>query len=75
MTANVATQFPQTVSTPVRMRKPSASPKRARRPRSLRGRLCAAFRKAGVAVGEAQAFERTKDWCRANGADWAQSLD
>jgi hypothetical protein len=78
MTVNVDTQVPQTARTSLRTRTPSGSPKRprgARRPRSLRDRLAVAFRKAGVAVGEMQAFERTKDWCRANGGAWAQSLD
>lgn len=75
MTVNVATQFPQSVTTSLGTRKRSAPPKRARRPRSPRDRLCAAFRRSGVAVGEMQAFERTKAWCRASGGDWAQSLD
>lgn len=78
MTVNVATQQPQTATTALRTRTRSESPKRqrgARRPRSLRDRVAAAFRKAGVAVGEMQAFERTKDWCRANGGDWARCFE
>jgi hypothetical protein len=75
MAVNVETHFPQTARTSHRTGKPSAQPKRRRSPRSIRARLAAAFRKAGVAVGEMQAFERTKDWCRASGGDWARSLD
>lgn len=77
MTVNVATQVPQSARTSLRTRTPSVSPKRprgARRPRNVRERVAAAFRKAGAAVGEKQAFERTKAWCRANGGEWTRHL-
>ncbi len=74
MTINVATQESQTARISLGTRTPSALPKRHRSPRSVRARLAAAFRKAGCAVGEKQAFERTKDWFRANGGVWARSL-
>jgi hypothetical protein len=75
MTVNVATQEPQTARTSLRTRIPSAPTKRRRSPRGIRARLAAAFHEAGCAIGEKQAFQRTKDWCRASGGAWAQSLD
>lgn len=78
MTVNAATQQPQAARTALRTRTRSESAKRprgARRPRSLRDRVGAAFRKAGVAVGEMQAFERTKDWCRGNGGVWTRCFE
>jgi len=75
MTVNVATQEQQTARTSLRTRVPSAPPKRRSSSRGVRARVVAAFRKAGVSIGERQAFERSKEWCRANGGAWAQSLD
>jgi len=77
MTVNVATQEPQALKPSLAARAGAVHPKRrrsARSPSSARARLAAAFMKAGISIGERQAFEQTKAWCRANGGAWAHSL-
>lgn len=75
MTTDIAIEHSRSARRSRARRAPVQPARRRRNPAGLRERVAAAFRKAGAAIGGKQAFERTKDWCRATGGRWARSLD